>query len=660
MRSPFNTHPFDRNRSVGGRPGAISTGSSFRGSECPADVIVRTETGGCTMIEPQLENPTTEDVQTRMRVLIADDDVAFRQSLQLILMEWGYEVETVPDGNRAWEYLQSDSPDLALMDWMMPGLTGVDLCRKVRESEESNGTYLILLSARTASEDIAMGLRAGADDYVTKPIDFLELQARIQVGFRMVRLRRQLTDRKQTLEARLREISRLQTQADEARQRERFLAFHDSLTGLANRQLFFDHMRQAISQANRSNHLTAVLFLDLDGFKEVNDVFGHPAGDQVLRKVAHRIRNSVREVDTVARLGGDEFAVTACNLSTPMEAAIIAEKLLQNLSEAFIIEGQACHVGASIGISLCPAGGQDVQTLVKQADVAMYQAKRQGKNCFVLYDAAIDARVQQRLGVEKELRLAVGRQELVLHYQPLVNLATSTMIGIEALLRWQHPASELMYPTEFIPLAEETGLIIPIGAWALRTACTNSAQKLPWQAAVALQSPHFRTAVNLSARQFLSNHLVMSVAEVLEQTGHVPQCLELEITESAAMQNVDHSIATMRQLKDMGVRLAIDDFGTGYSSLSHLKRFPVDTLKIDRSFISGIPHDPNDVAITRTIVSLASSLKVGVLAEGVETKDQCEFLRSIGCDEAQGHLFSPPVASEQMREVASRVFALGG
>lgn len=611
------------------------------------------ETEVINMAPADLDDSPDQGDNGVVRILIADDDYAFRESMQMVLNEWGYTVETVSDGKRAIEVLERDPPDLVLLDWVMPQCNGIQVCRRLQQFNDSGRTYAILLSARTTPEDIAMGLEAGADDYVTKPIDFLELRARVQVGLRMIRLRQQLTDRSRALEARLAEINQLQAQADEARQRERFLAFHDSLTGLSNRQLFFDHVQQAIAQSHRSNHVTAVFFIDLNGFKAINDCLGHAVGDQVLRLVAQRIQSCMREADTVARLGGDEFAIVSSDLSRPIDAVAIAEKVLQTLNETVAVDEHCCEIGASIGISLYPDGARDVQTLVKQADLAMYRAKRLGKNRFVLYDAAVDASIQKRLSMENELRKAVERRELVLHYQPQVNMETLTMTGVEALLRWQKPSRGLMPPKDFIPMAEETGLIIPIGEWALRTACQHSASEHQ------PKSVPVRTAVNLSARQFRGIHLVETVADTLEQTGLDPSSLELEITESTAMQNLEQSIGTMRRLKDMGVRLAVDDFGTGYCSLSYLKRFPVDTIKIDRSFVHGIPDDPDDVAITRAIVSLARNLRIGVLAEGVETLDQCEFLKSLGCEMAQGFLFSPAVSADQLKNFTNGKFAFG-
>jgi diguanylate cyclase (GGDEF)-like protein len=579
--------------------------------------------------------------------LIAEDEPDFRHSLQFILVQWGYEVQTVSDGHTALEILRCDPPDVALLDWMMPGLSGVEICREFRALRGKRFPYLILLSARTRTEDVVAGLDAGADDYVTKPVDFLELRARLQVGFRMVKLQQELGQRANELEVTLAEIQQLQAVADEARRREHFLAFHDSLTCLPNRQLFFDRLSNAIHGCHRSGQIVAVCLLDLDGFKLINDGIGHAAGDQVLQATGQRLQSCLRDGDTVARLGGDEFALVVGNLTRVADVITIAEKVLHRLSEIFVVEGQHCQIGASIGISLCPPDGLDVETLVKRADLAMYRAKRLGKNRFMLYDLAMDARLQGQVSLEHELRSAVGRSDFVMHYQPQVNMSTGALTGMEALLRWQHGMNGLVPPEDFIPLAEETGLIIPIGAWALRTACKHH---MAWK---RFNGPHLRMAVNLSARQFRCVHLVETVAEILEETRFDPQCLELEITESVAMQNLDHSIATMSRLKDMGVRLAVDDFGTGYSSLSYLKRFPIDLLKIDRSFIEGIPQDPDNVAITEAIICLAHTLKLGVVAEGVETHAQWEFLRDLECDEAQGFLLSPPIPPDGLGAILS-------
>jgi diguanylate cyclase (GGDEF)-like protein len=598
-------------------------------NESRAQVLGATMTISHSPLEPSLG-----------RILIADDEPDFRQSLQMILVQWGYEVQTVSDGQDALQILCDDPPDVALLDWVMPRLSGLEICRRLRAKSHAPFPYLILLSARSRTEDIVAGLDAGADDYVTKPVDFLELRARLQVGFRMIRLQQELGRRATALANSLAEVQALQAVAEESRKREHFLAFHDSLTSLPNRQLFFDRLHQAISQANRSGQFIAVLLLDLDGFKVINDGIGHAAGDQVLQSTGRRLQGCLRDSDTVARLGGDEFAILACGATKTSDIVAIAEKVLHSLSEVFIVESQRCQVGGSIGISLYPSDGHDVETLMKRADFAMYRAKRLGKNRIVLFDPTMDARAQGHASLENDLRSALVQGKFVMHYQPQVNMATGAYTGVEALLRWQRQPTEIVPPEDFIPLAEETGLIIPIGAWALRAACRHH---VAWQ---RTQGPHPRMAVNLSARQFRGVHLVETVAEILEETHFEPCCLELEITESVAMQNLDHSIATMVRLKDMGVRLAVDDFGTGYSSLSYLKRFPIDLLKIDRSFIKGVPKDPDDAAITEAIISLAHSLKLGVIAEGVETREQWEFLRNLDCDEAQGFLLSPPISSD--------------
>jgi len=581
------------------------------------------------------------------RILLADDEPDFRRSLQLILKQWGYNVDTVSDGQEALQILLDDPPEVALLDWVMPHLSGLEICRQFRARAGSQSPYLILLSGRSRTEDIVAGLDAGADDYVTKPVDFLELRARLQVGFRMVKLQRELGRRATELEQSLAEVHQLQAVAEESRKREHFLAFHDSLTGLPNRQLFFDRLSQDIAQSRRSGQLVAVMLLDLDGFKAINDNVGHAGGDQVLQITGDRLQSCLRESDTVARLGGDEFAILARGLTNVGDVVQIAEKVLHSLAEPLVIEHQQCQIGASIGISLFPSDGEQVEVLVKRADFAMYRAKRLGKNRFMLYDLAMDARLHGHVSLENDLRSALGRSDFVMHYQPQVNMATGAYTGVEALLRWQHETTGLISPEKFIPLAEETGLIIPIGAWALRTACRHHAA---WKCSHG-PGPHLRMAVNLSARQFRGVHLVETVAEILEETRFDPQCLELEITESVAMQNLDHSIATMVRLKDMGVRLAVDDFGTGYSSLSYLKRFPIDLLKIDRSFVNGVLGDQDDAAITEAIISLAHSLKLGVIAEGVETKEQWEFLRNLECDEAQGFLLSPPVSGEGLHKL---------
>jgi diguanylate cyclase (GGDEF)-like protein len=383
-----------------------------------------------------------------------------------------------------------------------------------------------------------------------------------------------------------------------------------------------------------------VLFIDLDRFKNVNDTLGHDAGDRVLQAIAGRLKGCLREVDTLARLGGDEFGLLVEQVSDTRFVGNVARKLLKAVAEVLVVDGQEYHITASIGISTYPADGSDATTLLKNADIAMYRAKDRGKDNSQFYAAAMNAHSMARLSLETGLRHALERGEFLLHYQPKVDIASGRITGMEALVRWMRPESGLVSPADFIPLAEETGLIVPIGAWVLKTACERNRA---WQ----LQGmPPLRVAVNLSARQFVQANLVSEVARVLDASGLAPASLELEITESMVMDNPERAIQTLRQLKSMGIALAIDDFGTGYSSLGYLKRFPIDNIKIDRSFIKDIPHSNDDATITRTIIDMTHNLRLKVVAEGVETAAQLDFLREHGCDEMQGYYFSRPLAED--------------
>jgi diguanylate cyclase (GGDEF)-like protein/PAS domain S-box-containing protein len=418
------------------------------------------------------------------------------------------------------------------------------------------------------------------------------------------------------------------------------LAHHDALTGLANQALLKDHLEQALASARRHEQQVAVLFLDLDRFKFINDTLGHEVGDHLLQTMAHRLAGCVRASDTVARMGGDEFVVILTDIGHAEDAAIVVRKIFDVLVPDFVLERQKVFVTPSIGISLYPDDGEDGQTLLKHADLAMYRAKEQGRNNYQFYTPEMTARTQDKLALEHDLRCALARDELLLHYQPKVDLKSGQVVGLEALLRWQHPDRGLVSPAQFIPLAEDTGLIVPIGAWALQTACR---QNKAWQEAGL---PHLSMAVNLSARQFKQAGLVDTVTRVLEETAPESACLELEITESLLMQDTEASLMTLRALQDMGIRIALDDFGTGYSSLSYLKRFAIDSLKIDQSFVQDVSIDPNDAAIVKAIIAMTGSLGMRVVAEGVETQEQLEFLLMHGCDEIQGYYFSRPVSAE--------------
>lgn len=418
------------------------------------------------------------------------------------------------------------------------------------------------------------------------------------------------------------------------------LAYFDMLTGLPNRAMLFTHLKQALAEAHRNSLHGAVLFIDLNRFKQINDSLGHDAGDLLLKEAGLRLAGCVREEDVVARIGGDEFVVALFDIAKREHAAVVAEKILDRLSLPIMVNGHELLVSASIGISVYPDDGSDAETLIKCADAAMYGAKQgNSPEGFTFFSRDMNQRSLERLQLENNLRRALERKELLLHYQPQLDLASGRIVGAEVLLRWNRGGTTMISPAQFIPIAEETGLINPIGEWILDTVCAKNKQ---WQEAGL---PIVKLAVNISARQF-RQHLPQLVEQVLNRHGLDSSYLELEITESVIMQNAERVISMMADFQRLGVTLSLDDFGTGYSSLSYLKRFPIDTLKIDQSFVRGLPDDSDDTAIAKAIISLARNLGLRVIAEGVETAQQLDFLRTAGCDEIQGYYYSRPLPEE--------------
>ncbi len=510
------------------------------------------------------------------------------------------------------EHLAAEQTRLVLLDLSLPDSHGLDTFTRV--FAHSPAVPIIVLTGND-DENIALSaVKTGAQDYLVKGKLDREL---------LVRAMQYSIERKRYQE-------QLEHQAN-----------YDALTGLPNRTLLLDRLKQTIF-GQRYVRPMALVFMDLDHFKFVNDSLGHKAGDELLQGMAERLRHAVRDGDTVSRLGGDEFVLILNDQSNNEIIFRAMQRILSEVCKPITLEGKELYVTCSAGISLYPQDGEDVDTLLKNADAAMYRAKDHGRNNFQFYTSEMNKIVSERLSLESNLRRALERDEFILHYQPKHDLKSGAVVGAEALVRWRHPELGLVYPDRFIPLAEETGLIVRIGEWVLRTACV---QNKAWQDA---GHPPITVSVNLSARQFRQEGLFKMVARILSETGLRPQHLELELTESMVMHNVDAAISILSGLKEIGVQLSVDDFGTGYSSLSYLKRFPIGILKIDRAFVHDIREEGRDGGlIAQAIISLGHSLKLRIIAEGVEDGKQLKFLKASRCDEAQGYLFSRPVPPEE-------------
>jgi len=439
-----------------------------------------------------------------------------------------------------------------------------------------------------------------------------------------------------------------------AEQNLRFVASHDPLTGLFNRNIFNERLHQALAQAARFERSLSLLFIDLDGFKLINDTHGHNAGDALLAELAARLRTTLREGDVIGRMGGDEFVVLIEEFAEVSQVAEVAKTLLDTVTRPFVLHGQSCQVTASLGISIYPDDGSDAQTLLKNADMAMYLVKQQGKNSFRFYSPQMNVHLMERLSLESGLRHAIERGELLLLYQPRVGVRDGQVTGMEALMRWQHPTQGMIGPSEFIPVAEDAGLMAAIGEWALHSACR---QARAWR---DLGLPMLRVAVNLSHKQFQQESLIQVVREALHRVTLEPARLELEITEEMVIRNPERAVRLLTQLKEIGVRVVVDGFGTGYSSLSFLRRLPIDSVKIDRSLIVDLPRNSDAAALTRGVVAMAHSLGLTVIAEGVETREQWEFLHQQGCEEMQGNYFSAPVMPEIVPGIVRQPAAAGG
>ena len=507
--------------------------------------------------------------------------------------------------------------------------------------------------ARQISTEKNYSLRVynhGKDEVGNLILDFNAMLDEIQsrdkeLEANQIQLEDRVTQRTMELNIANLELEKSRDQAESVARRMEYHAHHDALTGLPNRILLHDRITTELTHAHRRQTLMALLFLDLDRFKIINDSLGHAIGDQLLSAISGRIRNCVREEDTVARLGGDEFMVLLPHISSSSDAGRISEKVINALDEPFTCNGNELHITASIGISIYPFDGTDTETLIKNADIAMYRAKELGRNKTVYYTAEMDAEARKKLVLETSLRGALDRNELILAYQPKIDITGDRIVGLEALLRWQHPTMGMISPGDFIPVAEDSGLIVPIGEWVLQTAFKQLAK---WHSA---GHTDLTIAANLSSAQLSSPALEKVIDEGLSQSGIDGSMVELEITENVAMQNIESAITTLEKLKRKGISIAMDDFGTGYSSLSYLRRLPVDSVKIDRSFVSEIPESKEDILIAQAIIAMAQSLNLSLVVEGVENTKQLHFFRQQGCRIFQGYLFSKPVGADEVLEI---------
>ena len=574
-----------------------------------------------------------------MKIILADDDPISRRLVERVLQTAGYDVLCTKDGRHALELLRSEqSPCLAILDWNMPEIDGPGVCHAIKEGSDHPNVYVILLTSRESMQDLVKGFSAGADDYLIKPTHPEELKARVRAGERILLLQHTLM----------------------------YEARHDPLTKLSNRKHFIEQLERTASRSRLQEGHFAVLFVDIDRFKTINDSIGHLSGDELICGLAERLTQCVRSNsanpqtvsngnDMVARIGGDEFVVLLDPIAGVDDATRVAERIHQELKKPFMIAGEKLVVTASIGISVNTDESKEPKDLLLDADTAMYQAKAAGHGRYRVCDSRMHHTAVDRLAFESDFRRAVELKQFQVFYQPIISLIDEHLEGFEALVRWDRPGVGIVKPDKFIPMAEEIGLIVPLGEWVLQEACRQT----------QLWNEHFQTdlkiSVNVSAKQFAKAGFLSMVLRALDNSGLANDRLALELTESLAMVNVDRIMPVLTALRANNVRLSCDDFGTGFSSLSYLHRLPLNTLKIDRSFIAQSTALPEAKGIVEAIVTLGHKLRMDVVAEGVEDAAQIMWLKGLGCDSAQGHLFAEPIPAEQVHKaIEEKKFILAG
>jgi diguanylate cyclase (GGDEF)-like protein len=557
----------------------------------------------------------TQKYEERPIVVLADDDPSIRLMVRHVLESEDFDIVEASDGLEALKAVEKHHPALILLDAVMPGIDGFTTCQQIKDKGYTD-IPVMMITGLDDDASVERAYEVGAIDFITKPIKWAVLKHRVKSVVAKV-----IAERKVKL-----------------------LAYRDTLTGLPNRLLFADRLEQAVVRSERTRTSMALMLIDIDDFKLVNDSFGHDAGDKLIKAVGDLISKSLRRADTIARLGGDEFAVIIEGIDGPDDAISIADNLTTILEHNVRLDDQETYTSASIGIAVYPGDGKDARTLLKNSDTAMYRAKESGRHCFQFYKPEMSVSAMERLDLENSLKTAFENDEFLIHYQPVIDIHKNEVVGVEALLRWHHPEKGMIQPNDFVSVVEDCGLIVALGEWMINSVCKQV--KLWHDAGLEKQN----VSINLSPRQFKEQDLVTLFTKALAENGIEGSSLSVEVTERTLIDNIGEVEKTLKRLREMGVRILLDDFGTGYASLAYLKEFPVDVVKIDHAFIAGIPDNQDDSAIVDAIAGLTRGLKLALHAEGVENERQLNVLKGLGCQFAQGYYWSKPLPGNEYEQ----------
>ncbi|WP_071516947.1 EAL domain-containing protein [Geitlerinema sp. PCC 9228] len=582
-------------------------------------------------------------------ILVVDDEVNGFDVIETLLFDQGYQLYYAPSGEKALEFLQTCQPDVILLDVMMPEMDGMEVCRRVKAGYDGQYIPIIMVTALTAKENLAQCLQAGADDFVGKPINGLELRARVAS---MLRIRQQHKNIEQLCLQLQSNNQNLEAEVAERTKQLQQRIHYDPLTGFPSRTSLLETLERELSHCQKYNQSLALLYIDCDEFNLINSSLGYEIGDRILVAISERLSSYLKSEDRLFRTGEDEFCILLKSIKDTKELSETAADILQLFEESFVVESYETFISVSIGISLTNAEYQNPQDMVRDADTAMYKAKTKGPGTYRIFDQELKNAIGKRLSLENDLRRALERKEFIVYYQPIINLKTEQICGFEALIRWQHPQRGMVSPGEFIPCLEDTGFIVPVGLEVMQQACQ---QLKTWQEQGATD---LEMSVNLSVRQFSHPTLLEDLHRIIQTNNIHPSDLKLEITESAIVDNPDATVTSIQKMRQAQIKLAIDDFGTGYSSLSYLQKFPVDNLKVDRSFVKSISENHRNYYILQEIVKLGQALGMTVTAEGIETETQMRQLQNLGCEYAQGYFFAKPMSGEEATQLLREKIAV--